>query len=254
MPTGAAHPRHAEKGIIMLAIEHDPAQTGEGWAGFVGNEKAARTLRKLCRDAANSGEGLAFLLDGESGIGKSLAARLAATHDLGACESADDVHVTPSGRLSADEITTMEGRFAHTTLFGSGWRVWIVEEIDFAEAPQIRRLLTILDKLPRRCAVFMTTNVKVQRESLFKERRSTLPEETEKALLGRAYPVHFTKEGLGTRKGGIGPGPRRVKQIAESIGINGRSDRWYVQHFQDSHASIREAINRLAVIAAEGAE
>ena len=235
----------------MLAIQHDPETTGEGWQGFVGNDKAAQTLRKLCGDARQTAESLAFLIDGESGIGKSLAARLCAVQELGADPRADDVHVTPSGQLTAAEVELMRDRFGHTTLFGSGWRVWIIEEIDFAEAPQIRRLLTLLDALPRRCAVFMTTNVKVARDSLFAERRATLPEETEKALLGRAYPVHFTKEGLGTRKGGIGPGPQRVKQVAEAIGFNGRPDKWYVQHFQDSHASIREALNRLAIVAAE---
>jgi hypothetical protein len=234
----------------MLAIEHDPAATGEGWGGFAGNAKAVRTIRNLCRKARESGEGIAFLLDGESGIGKSLAARLAATVDLGADDRADDVHITPSGQLSADEVEVMRDRFSHTTLFGSGWRVWIIEEIDFSDARQIRRLLTILDHLPRRCAVFMTTNVKVAKDSLFEERRASLPAETEKALLGRAYGVSFTKEGLGTEKGGIGPGPRRVKEVGQRLGINGRSDGWYVRHFQESHASIREALNRLAVVAA----
>ena len=240
----------------MLAIRHDPQRTGEAWAGFVGNERAVQTLRMISAEARQSGDPVAFLIDGESGIGKSLGARLAATVELGAEERSDDVRTTPSGHLTADEVALMEDRFGHTSLFGSGWRVWIIEELDKAEARQINKLLTILDTLPRRTAVFMTTNIKVQRDSLFKERRASIPEETEKALLGRAYPVHMTKAGLATTgatgQERIGPGALRVKQVAQRIGFNGRPDKWYVDFFRrDCHGSIREAINRLATLPRE---
>ena len=89
----------------------------------------------------------------------------------------------------------------------------------------------------------MTTNA--AERDLFGER---IPEQTEKAFRGRAYPIRFTTEGLATRSGGLGPGVLWIKQVAESLGFNGRPDKWYLQHFRNAGNSIREAINTLATV------
>jgi len=223
----------------MLARRFDPVATGEGWDGFVGNEKAVETVRRLARDARETGESLVMLFYGRTGIGKSTAAQLVAREDLAV--DPVDIHVTPSGRLDAEEVRSMEADFGYTTLFGSGWKVWIIEEIDKARAPEINALLTILETLPGKRVVIMTTNA--TECDLFGER---IPEQTEKAFRGRAYTIRFTAEGLATRQGQLGPGALRVRKVAEALGINDRADRWYLQHFRSAGNSIREAINALA--------
>ena len=228
----------------MLANRFDPVTTGEGWDGFAGNEHARDTIRRLGRGARRTGESLVLLLAGRSGIGKSTAAQLVARDELGA--DPIEITVTPSGGCDIETVRTMQRELAHTSLFGSGWRVWIIEEIDTAPPTTVRALLTILETLPPRKAILMTTNVKLGDEDLF-GRLESIPKETQRAFEGRAYIVQFKHDGLATRKGQLGPGTLRVKRIAAQLGMHGRSDQWYLDLYQrKSKGSIREAINRLA--------
>lgn len=229
----------------MLANRYDPEKTGEGWSGYVGNAAAIRSLRHLAAEAKAHREAVVALLHGQTGIGKSLACRLVASVDLGAAPT--DVHVAASGRLDRAGIRDMEEEFAYTSLFGSGWKIWIIEEIDQAAAPEIRQLLTFLETVPPRRAVLMTTNAKPTKD-LFGS-RDTIPEETERAFKGRAYMLKFTTTNLAQVKGKLGPGARRVKDIAERMGIvNGHDDAWFIRHFQSCHNSIRHAVNALATV------
>ncbi|NQT89083.1 hypothetical protein HQ560_20105 [bacterium] len=152
----------------------------------------------------------------------------------------------------------METDFAHTSLFGSGWKAPVVEEVDKAAAPQVNALLTTLETVPRRRIGVLTTNMDPTTLAkgkdgkwsggIFAGRRDTIPGETEKALVGRCYVVRFSTEGLATRKGEIGPGPLRVMHVAEAFGINGKPQEFHAKHFRKCGGSIREAINTLLTV------
>ncbi len=212
----------------MLADRYRP----QTWAEVVGNDKAVEKIAALTAQAREARDSLVLLLTGPAGVGKSTVARLVAKA-LGA----DDCHVEhiPSGKCSADRVREVEDTLAHSAMFGSGWRVIIVEEVDKI-APQAQSLwLTLLETMPHKCAVVFTSNT----------RHDELFGGIDSPFVSRCYPVWFNTQGFATRDGAPGPGAQRLKWIAQREGINGKPDSYYVKLLNGCKGNIRAAIHRM---------
>ena len=216
----------------MLADRYRP----QTWAEVVGNDKAIERIADLIVNAFEAGDPLVLLLTGPAGVGKSTVARLVA-RTLGA----DPCHidVIPGGRCTADRVREVEDTMNHTVLFGSGWKIVIVEEIDKlppAAAPHVINLfLTLLESLPKQCCVIFTSNTKP--DELFGGIGSP--------FVSRSYPVWFTTQGLATNDGKPGPGAQRLRWIAQQEGIDGKPDSYYVALIRSCKGNIRAAIHRM---------
>ena len=213
----------------MLADKYRP----QTWAEVVGNDKAIEKIADLTVNAFESGDPLVLLLTGPPGVGKSTVARLVAK-TLGA----DPCHVEhiPAGKCTAERVREVEDSLAHTALFGTGWKVVIVEEVDKIAASQAVNLwLTLLETMPRKCAVVFTSNTKP--DELFGG--------IDSAFVSRCYPIWFTTQGLATRDGGPGPGAERLRYIAQREGINGKADSYYIGLIGQCKGNIRAAIHKM---------
>ena len=213
----------------MLADKYRPRT----WQEVVGNDRAVQKIADLTVNALDTGEALVLLLTGPAGVGKSTIARLVA-NTLGADPACDVEHV-PAGRCTAEKVRAVEAEFAHTTLFGSGWRVVIVEEVDKISAQAANLWLTLLETMPGRRAVIFTSNAKP--DELFGG--------TSSPFVSRCYPVWFSTQGLATADGKPGPGAERIKWIAQQEGIDGRADDYYVGLVRKSKGNLRAAIHRM---------
>jgi len=194
----------------MLADRYRPTT----WSDVAGNEKAVRTVAQLTTEAAETGEPLVLLLSGPPGVGKSTVAYLVA-QTLGAPEVC--IEVVPSGACDKDRVEGIAETFAHTPLFGRGWRVAIIEECDRMTDGAFSFFLTLLESLPKRRAVVFTSNLPPDRLYLG---GNELQRRRWGAFLSRGYGIVFTADGLARdKRGRPGPGVRRLHWIAKQEGI-----------------------------------
>lgn len=105
-------------------------------------------------ELVDSRENAAVLLEGDPGIGKTVAldqlARRICGHELA-------IERVNGQSLSVDLVRSWRDRAAYGNLF-SPWTVKRIDEIDQASSSAVSELLTFLDYLPRRIAVLATTN------------------------------------------------------------------------------------------------
>ena len=213
----------------MLADKYRP----QTWADVAGNDRAVERIADLTAGALESRDPLVLLLTGPAGVGKSTVARLVA-RTLGADPTCDVEHV-PAGKCTAEKVREIEDSFHHTTLFGSGWRIAIVEEIDKTSGQAQSLWLTLLETTPPGRAVVFTSNQKP--DELFGG--------IDSPFVSRTYPVWFTTQGLATCQGQPGPGAQRLKWIAQQEGIDGKPDAYYVGLVQQCKGNLRAAIHKM---------
>ena len=127
----------------------------------VGQPEAVRTLASFAKGAAEGRDGQAvFLLHGPTGVGKTAAA-FAFARELGCGvdhEELGGVYEIPSGQQDGRAVEELLRSLHFRPLFGSGWRVAIINEAD-RMTPQAETIwLDGLEHLPNRCVVIFTTN------------------------------------------------------------------------------------------------
>ncbi len=102
----------------------------------------------------------AMLFEGETGTGKTSAA-LALAHDLGCdldeTELGGVINIA-SGEQSADNVRDLSRSLALRPMYGSGWKVAIVNECDRMNPAAETLWLDRLENLPAKCVVVFTTN------------------------------------------------------------------------------------------------
>jgi replication-associated recombination protein RarA len=173
-----------------------------------------------------------LLLCGPSGVGKTTMAKL-----IAGTVGADEWATTELDGSSCDKesVRALERSIGLTTLTasGSGWRVWIVNECHAMSRESIQVWLTLLEKLPaRRLVIFTTTQD--PKENLFGEFSDP--------FAGRCMVFRFTSQGL------CPAFARRVHDIAEIEGLNGKPLAQYVRMVGDCHNSFRQALERVEAL------
>lgn len=193
------------KGALPLYEKHRPRT----WDEVVGQDKAIRKIRTLARRGL---AGRAYWISGQSGTGKTTIARLIAA---GIAEPFN-VWEVDSSDMTAAALRDIERNMRLAGLGPKIGRAYIVNEAHGLRADIIRRLLTALEALPRHVAwVFTTTNEGQQ--SLFEGQIDASP------LLSRCIELSLARRGLAE------PLARRVKEIAQVEGLDGKPLPAYVE-------------------------
>ena len=120
--------------------------------------------------------GTAFLFEGPTGTGKTSAA-VALAGALG-CDVAQEefggVHTIASGDQSADNVRKTAELMYLTPFHGSGWKVFIVNEVDRMSLPAETIWLDILEAIPGRSVIVFTTNDTGRLSARFRDRCTRL--------------------------------------------------------------------------------
>jgi DNA polymerase III delta prime subunit len=136
--------------------KYQPKQISE----IAGQPRAVRFIQATVDAAADTGEPVALVLSGSSGVGKTTAA-WAIARALG-CDIENDVLggvlEIASGEQDGKAVKDMAATLRLRPFTGSGWRVAIVNEADAMTKQAELVWLDVLENLPPKVAVVFTTN------------------------------------------------------------------------------------------------
>jgi hypothetical protein len=139
-----------------LPAKYLPTTLGE----LRGQPAAVTSLQTFVRAVSATGEPAAFLFHGPSGTGKTSAA-WALGYDLG-CDRDDPymggITEIPSGLQDGAAVDQLLRQLTLRPLFGSGWKVAIINEADQMTRQAEGIWLDGLERLPRRTVVVFTSN------------------------------------------------------------------------------------------------
>lgn len=212
----------------MLDAKYRPRLLRE----VIGQDRAVATIRRVLDQPDFAGG--AFWLDGRTGIGKTTIAQAMARH-LG-------VEPKP-GSWSYDELDghdcTVErvrelDAHARGAMLAMGWRVWVVNESHNLTPKAVQAFLSLLERLPSKWVFVFTTT---EAGELFAG--ATNP------LLDRCYHVSLTTQGLTGEPKKPGAFAKRLYEIAQAEGLNGRPVADYVRLLKREHGSFRAALKAM---------
>lgn len=126
-----------------------------------------------------------LLLRGQSGIGKTALA-LQVARNL--CGGEWGVTNLIGRKVTIHVVNQWEEELASSSLYGTGWKAIVIEEIDTCQRDALDALLFVLDNLPANRAIIGTTNVEFEEiaerfSSRFERHEVTAPEPEEIAAL-----------------------------------------------------------------------
>jgi replication-associated recombination protein RarA len=172
----------------------------------------ARAVKQIQAILGRGWGGRAWWFSGASGTGKTTLAKIIAA------QGADDFFVTEydsADKLSMAEVDKMEQSMWYSAP-GKGGRAYIVNEAHGLRKPVIRRLLGLLERLPKHVCVLFTTT-KVGESKLFEDEIDCNP------LLSRCVKVSLTNQGLAQAFG------EHCQTIALEEGLDGKPLSAYVE-------------------------
>jgi DNA polymerase III gamma/tau subunit len=207
--------KNGVKTMLKLYEKHRP----KTWQDVIGQEKAVARLLKL-RDASRLA-GNVFWISGASGTGKTTIARLLALEvaDEFCIEELDSQDLTPAKLNELENSWNLYG-------WGKGGRAYLVNESHGLRADSIRKLLTMLERMPSHVIMVFTTT---------SESMDTLLETKEDAnpLLSRCIQVALSRQGLSK------PFAEHARNIAMAEGLDGLPIEKYVQLAQRHKNNMR---------------
>lgn len=215
----------------MLHEEYRP----KTWDQFVGQPKAVKAAQSTVKahwlkvEAGQALTGLAVLIQGASGTGKSTAAALMAA-DFGAA-GMDCLHLD-GDKCTAQAVRDLSqaGGLLSTRPWGKAKAI-VVDECHAMSRQAVNAWLTLLEDLPKWCLVVFTTTEGTGKDSLFGDFASP--------FTSRCVNLAFTNQGLAQDFA------KRVREIAEKEGLGGASGKEYLRLVQDCKNNLREAISRV---------
>ena len=188
----------------------------------LGQEKAIQKV-KLLLDRGWGGR--AWWISGASGTGKTTIAKIIAQ------QGADSLYITEYD--SADSMTVSElDRIEQDMSYyasGKGGRAYIINEAHGLRKPIIRRLLGLLERLPKHiCFIFTTT--KTGETSLFEDQIDAQP------LLSRCAKIELTNQGLAKVFA------EHCHKIADQENLNGKPIESYIKLAQNCKNNCRQML------------
>jgi replication-associated recombination protein RarA len=207
----------------MLLYEKYRPQTFDE---VLGQPKAVQTLERL---TAKGWGGQAFWISGSSGTGKTTIARIIA--GMGADEfcieefdSADQLDFSALDRIDCEQ---------EQYGWGKGGRAYIVNEAHGLRGATIRRLLGLLERIPRH-VVWIFTTTREGADKLFDDQIDASP------LLSRCHEIRLTNQGLNKVFA------ERALQIAQAEHLDGKPLKAYEQLARDCHNNMRMMLQQIA--------
>ena len=198
------------------------------FAEVVGQDKAVRQVERILDREGWGGQ--AFFISGPSGVGKTTIGRIVA--GIGADERCIDEYD------SADTLTMEEMDRLNRVLGMYGWgkksgRAIIVNECHALRGAAIRRLLGLLERIPRH-VVWIFTTTKEGENTLFEKQIDASP------LLSRCHEIHLTGQGL------CKPFALLAQRIARAEGLDGKDLPAYENLLKEDHNNLRRALMAIA--------
>ena len=189
---------------MQLYEQYRPRQ----WADVVGQEKA---LAKIDRLRPRGLAGRAYWISGQSGTGKTTIARLLALEvaDPDWIEEVDATTITPARIEALERAQQCRG-------FGKGGRAYLVNEAHGLKGEPLKRLLTMLERLPGHVVWIFTTTVEGQK-SLFDKMDDAQP------LTSRCIVLELSRRDLSQSFA------KRAQQIAQAENLDGKPLADYVK-------------------------
>jgi len=190
----------------------------DGLAEILGQPAATRFLRKFARAPYRT----VLLMEGETGTGKTTAG-LALARALG-CDADQEelggVHQIASGEQTADSVREIYRRIWLTPMYGSGWRVVVVNEADRMNGSAETIWLDRLEHLPGRAVLVFTSNKPENLTRRFRDRCTRVmfeadAERLEAAALGLVLAVWRAETGRRGR-------PRIARQVVAAATEDGK--------------------------------
>ena len=165
---------------------------------------------------------LAFIFEGATGTGKTSAA-LALAEQLGCDLQQKDfggVSSIASGEQTADTVRAVARRMTYFPMFGSGWKVLIVNEADRMGSPAETIWLDLLESLPNKTVVVFTTNDVGRLSQRFQDRCVCLAFESDAKKL--AAPVKRYLAGIWFEETGRLRDPDTFTPLVDQVTVAGR--------------------------------
>ena len=194
------------------------------WDEVLGQDRVLKMIRTVKKRGV---AGRAFWISGQSGTGKTTIARLLAQ------EIAEDLCID---ELDATDLTPARLREVERTMwligFGRGGRAYVINEAHGLRRDTIRRLLVVLERLPRHVVVIFTTTNDGE-EALFEDYDDAHP------LLSRCVRLPLSRQGLAQVFA------MRAREIAQAEGLDGKPDRAYLRLVQSHHNNMRAVLQAI---------
>jgi len=191
----------------------------------LGQEKAVKTIERILERGWG---GQAFWLSGASGTGKTTLGRIIAA--VGADEFCIEEYDS-ADKLTFDALDKIEdGQTMYG--WGKGGRAYIVNEAHGLRGPTVRRLLGLLERIPRH-VVWVFTTTREGEQKLFEDQTDASP------LMSRCVEVRLTNQGL------CKPFADRARQIAQAENMDGQPVEAYEKLAKACKNNMRMMLQRI---------